>query len=543
MVTDSNTALQVLVVEGQALDGDVVETILHRPQPQEIVRVATANEARARMLERKFDLVVTDETRLRAVLDGVFVFVGVFSLDGVIVDVNRAPLAASGLARTDVVGRRFVDMPWFSHAPAERARVADAMARAARGEPSRFETNVRRISGSIMYVDAAFAPLRDETGAVVQVLGSGIDVTARKTADVALADSEARLAEAQRVAHVGSWEWDVASNRVTWSDELYRVYGVSWGEFDGTYEGFLSRVHPDDVAVTRSVVRQAMEHATPFVYDHRVVRPDGEVRMLHTRGEAIADAEGRTQRMVGSCWDMTERWQSLRAAEKARAEAEASGQQLRALAARLDAIREDERRLIAREIHDRVGQELTALKLELVWLRAHIDNPEVAQRAARMEALLDGTLETTRRVSADLRPVLLEELGLTAAVGWQARDFETRTGLPCTVAAPWDGAPLAEPRTALALYRILQEALANVMRHAGATHVWITLAPDRRDLVLTIEDDGRGITTEEMGRPSALGLLGMRERALVVGGTVTVERREQAGTRVTARVPIKSAPP
>jgi PAS domain S-box-containing protein len=542
-VTDRNTALQVLVVEGQSLDGHVVETILQRPQPQEIVRVATANEARARLLERKFDLIVTDETRLRAVLDGVFVFVGVFSLDGVIADVNRAPLAASGLTRADVVGRRFIDMPWWSHSPAERARVADAMARAARGESSRFETNIRRLSGAIMYVDAAFAPLRDDTGAVVQVLGSGIDVTARKTADEALARSEARLAEAQRVAHVGSWEWDVASNRVTWSDELYRVYGVNRGEFDGTYEGFLSRVHPEDVALTVNVVRQAMEHATPFVYDHRVVRPDGAVRMLHTRGEAVADAEGRTRRMVGSCWDITQRWLTTRAAEKARAEAEQSGQQLRALAARLDAIREEERRLIAREIHDRVGQELTALKLDLVWLRSHIDDPEAARRAARMEELLDSTLETTRRVSADLRPVLLDELGLTAAVDWQARDFETRTGVPCAVAAPRDGAPLAEPRAALALYRILQEALVNVTRHAGAAHVWITLTPDGRDLVLTVEDDGRGITPEDLARPSALGLLGMRERALVVGGTVTVERREEKGTKVTTRVPLKSAPP
>src|SRR5262249_59610688 len=129
-----------------------------------------------------------------------------------------------------VVGRRFGDMPGWSPAPMERARVAKAMAAAARGEPSRFETNIRRISGGIMYVDAAFAPLRDETGAVVQVLGSGVDVSARKAADEALARSEARLAEAQRVAHVGSWEWDVAGNVVPWSDELYRVYGRSRAE-------------------------------------------------------------------------------------------------------------------------------------------------------------------------------------------------------------------------------------------------------------------------------------------------------------------------
>lgn len=536
---DGQGLLHVLVVEGQGLDGATVESILEQPSPPpEVVRVASLHEARAQLLQQKFDLVVADESRLRAVIDGVFVFVGVFSPDGVVVDVNRAPLATGGLTRADVVGHRFVDLPWWSHSAIERARVAEAIARAARGEPSRFETNVRRVIGGIMHIDAAFAPLRDRTGTVTEVVGSGVDITARKHAEEALAQSQARLAEAQRVAHVGSWEWDVATNIVTWSDELFRVYGMSRQEFDGTYEAFLSRVHPDDVALTTSVVRHALANATPFAYDHRVIRPDGSVRMLHTRGEVIADAEGRPLRMVGSCWDITDRWQAMGALEKARNTAEISEQQLRALAARMDAVREEERQGIAREIHDRMGQELTALKLDLAWMRPRLSDPDLTRRAERMDGLLDEALETTRRVSAELRPALLDELGLAAAINWHAHEFETRTGIACAVQAAAGRGPDVGPRASLALYRILQEALTNVARHAGASSARVNLSTDGRELSLVVEDDGRGIADVELARPTALGLVGMRERALAVSGVVTVERRGEGGTRVTARVPM-----
>src|SRR5262245_61940036 len=181
-----------------------------------------------------------------AVLNSLFMYIGVFSTDGVIVDVNRAPLDAAGLRREDIVGRRFVDMPWWAHSPAERQRVIDAIARAARGESTRFDTNIRRMRGDIMYVDAAFAPLIDQHGAVTHVVGSGVDVTARHLAEQARAHTEAQLAEAQRLAHVGSWEWDVGQDRVTWSDELYRIYGLDSRTFAATYQAYLERVHPDD---------------------------------------------------------------------------------------------------------------------------------------------------------------------------------------------------------------------------------------------------------------------------------------------------------
>ena len=333
--------LQVLVVEMQALESRHVEDLLEGDRPREVVRAASVAEARAALATGRFDLVITGETRLRAVLDGLFAFVGVFSLDGVVVDANRAPLATGNLKITDVVGRRFIDLPWWGHSPIERDRIADALARAARGE-SLFDTTVRRVVGGFLHIDAAFAPLRDPTGAITHVLGSGVDVTARHQAEEALIKSEAGLAEAQRIAHLGSWEWDIRKDVVTWSDELFAVYSVDRATFNGTYDGFLSCVDPADLERTKSVIGAALEHRTPFTFEHRLVRRDGTVGMVHARGEVVCDPEGRPLRMVGSVLDITEIWESR--------------QQLRALAARLDAIREDERRTLSREIHDRVDR-------------------------------------------------------------------------------------------------------------------------------------------------------------------------------------------
>jgi PAS domain S-box-containing protein len=134
-------------------------------------------------------------------------------------------------------------------------------------------------------------------------------------ADERLARTEARLAEAQRIAHVGSWEWDSQRNVVTWSDELYRIYGLDKETFGATYESFFERVHPDDRAYTSSVIFEAFRAVKPFVYDHKIVRADGAVRMLHTRGDVVADSSGKPVRLVGCCWDVTDVWTARRELE------------------------------------------------------------------------------------------------------------------------------------------------------------------------------------------------------------------------------------
>jgi PAS domain S-box-containing protein len=153
--------------------------------------------------------------------------------------------------------------------------------------------------------------LREE--AVEALIATKTDLEARielRTREVEA--SRRRLAEAQAFAHVGSWEWSVASNRVVWSEEMYRIYGLGRSEFAGTYEAFLGRLDPADVELTKNVIGAAYQNPSSFVYDHRIVRPDGSVRMLHTRGDVVTDDEKRPVRMVGSCWDITDQWRAAR---------------------------------------------------------------------------------------------------------------------------------------------------------------------------------------------------------------------------------------
>jgi PAS domain S-box-containing protein len=213
-------------------------------------------------------------------------------------------------------------------------------------------------------------------------------------------------------------------------------------------------------------------------------------------------------------------------------------QELRELSARVLEAREEEKTLIARELHDELGQLLTALKMDLAWLRERLPDPEAAKKAAQMNAMLDQTVTATRRISADLRPLMLDDLGLSDAAAWLVDDFGKRSGIECTYHQSGDGAleGVAKP-VATALYRALQESLTNIARHAGARHVWVALGADDGTVSLEVEDDGRGIAPADIAKERSLGLKGMRERVTYFGGSFEVGRAARGGTRVRLKVP------
>jgi len=234
--------------------------------------------------------------------------------------------------------------------------------------------------------------------------------------------------------------------------------------------------------------------------------------------------------------DITQRKQAEDALKRQQAE-------LHELSARILEAREDEKTVIARELHDELGQLLTALKMDLAWLRERIPEGEVAGRARQMNAALDQTVTSVRRIAADLRPLMLDDLGLADAAGWLVEDFGQRSGVACKLDKPaesrFDG---VERNVATAVYRALQESLTNIGRHAGAKHAWILLAVEDGAVRLEVEDDGRGIPADALASTRSLGLKGMRERVLYLGGTVEVTGAPRGGTRVRVRVPLRPAP-
>jgi PAS domain S-box-containing protein len=215
-----------------------------------------------------------------------------------------------------------------------------------------------------------------------------------------------------------------------------------------------------------------------------------------------------------------------------------SQRDLRELSARVLEAREEEKTRIARELHDELGQLLTALKMDLGWLRERVQaGEEVGTRMKEMTALLDRTVSSTRRISADLRPLMLDDLGLADAAAWLVDDFAKRSGVACRIDVAGE-LPEVSKAVGTAAYRAIQESLTNIARHAGASHAWVVLGVRDGALQVEVEDDGRGIAPEDMAKGRSLGLKGMRERIAYLGGDLEVARAPRGGTRLLMRLPL-----
>ena len=213
--------------------------------------------------------------------------------------------------------------------------------------------------------------------------------------------------------------------------------------------------------------------------------------------------------------------------------------QLRALASRLNSAREEEGTRIAREIHDELGSALTALKWEIEGLLPLVssENPAVKRKLEAMMRLADSIIHGAKRIAAELRPSLLDDLGLIEAIESQAQEFRDRSGIATSFDSTLETVPLNHEQS-IAVFRIVQEALTNILRHANATRVEIAADQQAGEFILKIRDNGKGITDEARSRPLSLGLLGMRERAHLVGGTIDIQGAAGKGTAVTLRIPV-----
>lgn len=212
-------------------------------------------------------------------------------------------------------------------------------------------------------------------------------------------------------------------------------------------------------------------------------------------------------------------------------------EELAAFAAEASGVREQEKARIARELHDELAQSLTALKMDTNWLREHLAQPELAAvKLDGMLALLDGAVASTRRIAADLRPLVLDDLGLVAAVEWLVQGFQQRHGIPCRLEID-ESLDLPEP-FATGVFRIVQESLANVAKHARARRAQVRLAREGEAVVLAVVDDGVGFAADAPRKPQSLGLPGLRERAQLLRGAVRVTSEPGRGTRVEARIPL-----
>ena len=443
--------------------------------------------------------------------------------------VNDRFLERYSLRREQVLGR--TDAELFPRRLALAAAAHDAEV-LARGEALHYEERAAAGEGQRVSIVSKF-PVFDAGGAIIAIGVVANDITDRRLTEQALREQRALLAEAQKVAGLGSWEWDPDTGRVSWSGELYRIFGVAPEEVAPSFENYLERVHPEDRQQSGAMVARALMDSRGFSMQERIVRPGGEVRYVRSQGEVVRNERGKPIKILVACLDITEQRHSESALRQA-------AQDLHGLTRRLVQAEEAERRRLARELHDRVGQSLSALNinLDIISRESHALTPALRQRLEDSLGLVDGTLQSIESVMAELRPPLLDEYGLGAALGWHAEEFTRRTGVQVAVEdRDPAGSKNARPEAAVALFRIAQEALNNVLKHAKAKSVRVAVSATDEELVLDVHDDGQGFDPRAVRR-GRWGMTTMRERAEAAGGQLHVDSAPGQGTRIHARVPL-----
>ncbi len=402
-----------------------------------------------------------------------------------------------------------------------------------RGVLRGFEYEVYRKDGSRIWISEFARVVRDERGRTLYYEGAIEDITERKRAEEELRRSLEYLELAQAGAEAGLWDWDIRLNKVTWSKQYYRLYGLSPATAP-SYDTWLASVYEEDRSRADLAVRDAMQRCADINLDYRIVHPERGLRWLVAIGRTICDDEGAAVRMTGFSFDITER-------KQAEEELQCTLGQVRTLSRRLEVVREDERARIARELHDELGVRMACLKMDLARMQSmkgEASSAKLEEKILSMTEQVDTTIAAVQGLVAELRPGVLDDLGLVAAIEWQCRDFERRSGIRCVADFKQDNIPLDSVR-ATAAFRICQEALTNVLRHAAANEIRVCLESIDGQLLLAIQDNGRGISPEKVCDARSFGLLGMRERAEAVGGALRIVGLPGAGTIVTLRLPAE----
>jgi PAS domain S-box-containing protein len=451
---------------------------------------------------------------------------------------NKSWLASTGRPLEAEIGDGWVDgvhAADLQHCLATYVRAFD------RREPFMIEYRLRRNDGQYRWMLDNAAPLFDAGGSFAGYIGACFDVTDLRGADAerrvanerlrlameSLERTERELKESQRLAGVGSWQWDRGTGEVVWSEELYRIAGRDPGLPAVSYEEHPQLYPGESWHRLRDAVERALETGAPYELVLKMARADGTHRWVTARGEVQLDAAGRIAGLRGTVQDITER----KLAEEA----------VSSMNGRLIEAQESERARIARELHDDIGQRLALLVMSLEQAKGLLPDSSHAEAVGFLDALQTQTGEIIADVQAlahELHPPRLLHLGLVAAMRGLCEELSGQTGAEIDFRDEKVPGGLP-PDLSLCFFRVLQEALHNAVRHSRAGHFGVHLRGTGDALDLTVRDEGVGFDVDAAKEGLGLGLASMKERLKLVSGELFIESHATGGTTVVARAPVR----
>jgi PAS domain S-box-containing protein len=399
-----------------------------------------------------------------------------------------------------------------------------------------FEYTYKKKDGSDLICLTSVSRIGENEGDQ-RIVSTHTDITEKKKAEESLRESQRVLTTLMGNLPGMAYRCD---NDHDWSMEFvsegsYALTGYRPAELMGSAVlSFGDLIHPDDREYVWDSVQDALQSRERYQITYRIITSEGKVKWVWEKGQGVFSPEGEFQALEGLISDITER-------KLAEEQLRRSRRQLRIHAEHLHVVLEGERAEIAREIHDELGQILTALKMDLYWLEKKVsdEKAEVHGKVHSMIFHIDSTIKTVERILMDLRPGMLEDLGLNPAIEWQTEEFQRRTGIMCdAILDPDPERLIMDPKISTAIFRICQETLTNIARHSQATRAEILLKLTPTYVELKVRDNGKGITRGDIRKPGSFGILGVRERASLLGGRMTIGGRKDRGTVIRIRIPI-----
>lgn len=443
--------------------------------------------------------------------------------DGTILQCNKSMSDMLGVESSQIVGHKCFELMHSTHTFIHDCPFA-AMCKTKKREVSELILNGKHYAVSA-------DPIYNEAGELDGAVHIIRDITERKLAELAIRKSEAELKKAQHIGRFGNWLWDAATDTLTISDLLYEIFDYDKKTPVPGYGKIIDLFEEESGTVLNKAIQESMETGKTFELDLELKHIDGkQVKWVTIRGEVLNDENNKPFGLHGTVQDITIRKQME--------------EQLRELAHKIQSVREEERTTLSRTLHDYFGQSLTGLKMGISLLEKKYGAPdttngdsELIERLKSMKTTVDELAITTSRLSMELRPNVLDMLGLLPAVEWVMEDFTKKSGIKHKTKCLIESIDIS-PQYSTEVFRIMQEILTNIIRHAEATQVNVKVFSDINNYVIEVEDNGKGITTDNINSGYSFGIMGMKERAMIFGGTIEIYSAKKRGTVVMIKIPL-----